>query len=293
MLTRRIPGPQAVARRALALALFAVPCACGTDALAQQRERASASALWDGRSAIEGNPDDRIAIQETELSTSHPVLRRTNLTALAVVRWTRYAFDVDAKDFDDLTTHSVRLPLRLTYRGLPEWTLIASVTPGLSTDFDGVTTDDLVVGALFLANRRWSESLTLSAGAGYSQAFGASRGFPALGATWEPREDVRIELIFPRPRILYTAAPSLDLFAVFEPGGDQWNIRDEGRTRDLALEEYRAGLGLEWRHGSRLALVALAGAALQRQLDLREDGTRVFRRDIDDTWFLRAGLVFR
>lgn len=273
--------------------LVASACLWPSAARAQQRDRASASVLWDGRAALEGSPGDRIAIQETELSTAYPVLRRTNLTVLAGVRWTRYAFDVDAADFDDLTTHSVRLPLRLNYRGLPGWTLLASATPGLSTDFDGVNSDDLVMGALFLANRPLSPSLTLSAGAGYSQAFGTSRGFPALGATWQPREDFRVELIFPRPRVLYTAAPSLDLFAVFEPGGDQWNIRDQGRSRDLALEEYRAGVGFEWRRGSRLALVALAGAALERQLDLRDDGTRVFRRDIDDTWFLRAGLVFR
>lgn len=263
-----------------------------TLAHAQSRERGSASFVLDSESDLEGAAGDSIAIRESEFSTGVPVSRGPRHSFSVGLRWTRYAFEVESADFDDTVVNSVRAPLRFNYRGFTNWVVLASLTPGLSTDFDGVNGDDLVLGAMLLGNYRWSETLTLSAGAGYSQAFGTSRGFPALGLTWQAADILRVELVFPRPRIVVTPTPDLDLFALVEPAGDKWNIRDEGRSRDLALEEYRCGLGFEWRFHPNLAWVTMAGGTVNRQLDLRDGDERIFRKDIDDGWFVRTGLRF-
>lgn len=275
------------------LLTFLLICAAAGPAPAQQRERGSASMVVEGDAGMEGAAGDSVAIRESELTTGVPVSRSPHHTLMAGLRWTRYVFEVDSADLDDTTTHSVRLPLRLNYRGLTNWVVLASLTPGLSTDFDGVNSEDLVLGALLLGNYRWSESLTLSAGGGYSQAFGTSRGFPAFGLTWQAHEALRLEIGYPRPRIVYSPRPAFDVFALIEPAGEKWNIRADGEARDLAREEFRSGLGFEWRIHPNLAWVTMAGSAFNRQLDLRDGRERVFRKDIDDTWFVRTGLSFR
>lgn len=268
-------------------------CSAAAEAPAQQRERGSASIVLDGDADLEGEAGDSVSIRESELSTGVPVSRGPHHSLVAGLRWTRYVFEVDSADLDDTTTHSVRLPLRFNYRGFSNWVVLASLTPGLSTDFKGVNSEDVVLGGLLLGNYRWSESLTLSAGGGYSQAFGTSRGFPAFGLTWQACDALRLEIGYPRPRIVYTPRPDLDIYALIEPAGEKWNIRADGQARDLAREEYRSGLGFEWRIHPNLAWVTMAGAAFNRQLDLRDGRERVFRKDIDDTWFVRTGLSFR
>lgn len=260
-------------------------------ASAQSRDRSAAWALMDADADVEGGGS--VAIRETELSTAYPVWRDTERTVTLGLRWTRHAFDFERSDFGDLTAHAIRVPMRLHYRGYSNWTLMAAFTPGLGTDLERLTKEDVTLGVLLLGHYRWSERLTLTAGAVYNQAFGESRAFPAAGLTWQVADALRVEATFPRPRVVYHAAPRLDVYALFEPSGDQWNLRTGEGDRDLALEQYRAGVGIDWGFSDRVNLVVAAGSVFGRNLEWELDGDTLDRRDLDSAWFVRAGLSFR
>jgi hypothetical protein len=70
----------------------------------------------------------------------------------------------------------------------------------------------------------------------------------------------QVDLIFPRPRVTYQASEKARYHIGLEPGGDEWNVELPEGSRDLALEEYRAGGGAEWRLTRHVGLLAQAGA---------------------------------
>ncbi len=144
-----------------------------------------------------------------------------------------------------------------------------------------------------LGSYPWRTNVTAVFGAVYSRSFGHDRLFPALGATWIPSPRWQLDFIFPRPRITYQAGADARYWLGLEPGGDQWNIERQGESRDLALEEYRAGLGAEWMLTRHLGFTAQSGAVFARQLEVREGKRRESEQDVGDTWYARIGLLYR
>ena len=130
-------------------------------------------------------------------------------------------------------------------------------------------------------------------GLAYSRSFGRDRLFPALGATWIPAPRWQLDLVFPRPRVVYQASERSKYYVGVEPGGDEWNIELPEGSRDLALSEFRGGAGAEWMLTSHLGLVAQGGAVFARDIEVRNGRKKDYEVDLGDTWFARIGLLYR
>ncbi|HMP75616.1 MAG TPA: DUF6268 family outer membrane beta-barrel protein [Kiritimatiellia bacterium] len=268
--------------------LFSVFLFSVFSAQAQPRDRGSFSYLYEGTADIDSG--GHLALRELEFRTGYPVWREPHRIISLGLRATRYDFLTSDAVLEDFTTHSLRLPVTAVWPRGGSWSWMAMVAPALRSDFESLSTDDLGLSAMLLATYPWRPDLRLSVGAVYGQDFGRTRLFPALGATWTPSPELSVDLTFPRPRAAYKVSPVLTLTIGIEPGGDQWNIQLDGDSRDLALKEYRAGLGAEWQFARQLALVFQAGHVFGRELELRNERRKISETDIDDTWYARVGL---
>lgn len=262
-----------------------------TAAAQPPRERSALIYTYEGGASIEGG--GRLVLRETELRTGYPLVRSEEFVGTIGLRWTRYDFLASGEGLEDFTAHSLRLPLRGVWPRKENWTWMAMVAPAIRSDLESVTSDDFGLSAMALGTYPWRTNWRVSAGAVYSQDFGRSRVFPAVGATWLPSDAWTIDLLFPRPRVAYRVNESLALGVGMEPGGDQWNVDLDGVVRDVALKEYRVGAGFEWAPVRNLAIQGQFGAVIGRELDLRGGGLPRDERDLGDTWYARLGLVFR
>lgn len=255
------------------------------------RERSAFAHIYEGSASVDGG--GRLALRETELRTGYPVIRTEEFIGTLGLRWTRYDFIASGEELEDFTAHSLRLPLRGVWPRKAGWTWMAMVAPAVRSDLESISSDDLGVSALAIGTYPWRTNWRVSAGAVYSQDFGRSRVFPAVGAIWTPSEAWTIDLNFPRPRVAYRVNESLVIGLGLEPGGDQWNVEIDGTVRDVALKEYRVGAGFEWAPVRNLAIQGQAGAVVGRELDLRGGGLPRDERELGETWYARLGLVFR
>lgn len=271
------------------VALFT--CIAVFDATAQSgRERSAFSFTHEGSAKL--SRGGNVELNELELRTGYPVYRSDGLRVIAGLRWTRYDFGVDGPELEDFVAHSVRFPIRASGDWREPWSWMGMVAPAVRSDLENLSSDDLGISAMVLAMRPLGERWRLTLGAVYSQDFGRSRLFPAIGALWT-NQTWSVDLQFPRPRATYRVTDSFVVGAGMEPGGDQWNVEVKGTERDVALKEYRAGVGFEWTPVRNLAIQGQTGYVFGRELDARGGGLPRLERDIDETWYARIALVFR
>lgn len=272
----------------LLLLMFAAGAA---RASAQPRDIAAISILQEDTSDLERGGNVRLL--ETEIRLGYPLWRNESSSSTLGVRWTRYDFDMDASARQDFTAHSIRLPLRISWRSPNDWRWISTLTPGLYSDLERIAADDIGLSALLIGSYPWRSNWTVALGAVYGREFGRSRAYPALGVTWTPDAHWTIEWTFPRPRVSYRMSDRLLWTALLEPGGDSWSIAQADQRRNIALSEFRFGTGFEWQFARRIALLAQVGTVFNRELEIREGRRLESEESIDTSWYARIGLSLR
>ena len=199
--------------------------------------------------------------------------------------------------FDNETLHRLDVSLSLIYRPHESpWTAFLSAGPALAGDGSDVNADDLFFSAIAGIGYRFSDRLTLLAGAYYSQDFGESRLLPGPGFIWTPSEQWSLSLIPPRLRIAY--APSKDWRVAVEafPNGGRWSVRTlDGQDAFLDRGGARAGLRVERRIvGENGWLHIGAGWIFSRDLSLESaTGRSLFASDADGGAYFASGFAWR
>ncbi len=108
---------------------------------------------------------------------------------------------------------------------------------------------------------------------------------PVAGLIWAPNPDVRLELVFPRPRAVYRLTDRDRLYLAGELGGGTWAIERAAVGNDLATyRDLRVCIGVEHveKNGQRSAFEI--GYLFDRRLefssgvgDMRLDDAAVLR----------------
>lgn len=258
---------------------------------AQSRDRGNLSLLYEPGASVEGG--GHLTLTESRLSTGLPPFRWDGNMLNVGFEWTHYDFRTENTRLADFDTHSAGLSMRWGFGDKKGWSGSVIFNPSLRSDFETVTADDLGVAGLALGSYPLRTNLTTVAGLVYSRSFGRDRLFPALGATWKPEPRWQIDIVFPRPRVTYQASETARYYAGLEPGGDEWNVELPEGSRDLSLEEYRAGGGAEWMLTRHVGALAQVGAVFGRELEVRDGRDKQYDWDIGDTWFARIGLLYR
>ncbi|OHB84951.1 MAG: hypothetical protein A2V98_12195 [Planctomycetes bacterium RBG_16_64_12] len=182
-------------------------------------------------------------------------------------------------------------------RFTPQFGIDFSVTPGVFSDFQQGTDEAFRTPAHIAGQFEWTPAAKFIFGAAYLDRDDVNV-LPIGGLVWTPREDLKLELVSPRPRIahrVFWRGASTDevqdwVYVAGEFGGGTWAIRRAAGADDvLTYRDFRLLLGLE-----RKAL---------GNLDARLEVGYVFSREIQyassipdirpsDTVMLRAGLTY-
>jgi hypothetical protein len=114
---------------------------------------------------------------------------------------------------------------------------------------------------------------------------------------YEPNDDVKYELVFPRPRVAWrlpnSPVPGRDEFWFYvlgEFGNSIWAFEEVDGTPDmLASRDWRAIIGLERKIIGGLSHRVELGYVFNREIKLASNGNEI---EIDDSVLLRVGLVY-
>ncbi len=204
--------------------------------------------------------------------------------------WTRLEFSGTSSA--DLDLYTLAIPLDLLYTG-EDWSFYGNVTPELVSDFEELGSRDARALLHAAALYAWTTAVDVVLGAAYDRIFGKDQLYPLCGVIWRIGESWRVDAVFPEPRVIWAPTERFLLFADMRPAGDVWNVEEEGYGEyDLKLEGYRIGLGCELGLMEHVWLHVAAGASLDRSYEVHVEGESV-EYEADDTFFARAGLVFR
>jgi opacity protein-like surface antigen len=193
--------------------------------------------------------------------------------------------------------HTLRLLGGLGYHLNDQWSIAASLGPALYRLSD-VDTGTLGLGGMIHALWRLRPDLTLAFGVGFNPDLDVPV-LPAAGVRWNIRTNLTLNLMFPRPVLIYRAAPKLSLFAgadikfaVFRAAADQGNEIGQPRYNN-ALGTYRdfhLGAGVEYQMVRGLSLSVEGGYSVGREIDYHRIGQTV---TFDPAPYAQAGLKYR
>lgn len=173
------------------------------------------------------------------------------------------------------------------------WSSDFAVSPSLYTDYDNLSSDAVrITGraiALYTASPEWQ------------WAFGAMyldrediKALPAVGAIWTPNDDWKVEVLFPRPRIMrrmsYTDDMTRWAYLGGEFGGNTYGIERPGAVRDVVTySALRMYVGYEVKRTKGFSPRVELGWTFNRSLTYRSG---VGDMDLPATAMLRIGGNF-
>jgi opacity protein-like surface antigen len=193
--------------------------------------------------------------------------------------------------------HTLRLLAGLGYHINDQWSIAGSLGPAIYRLTD-VDTGTLGLGGMIHALWRLRPDLTLAFGLGINPDMDVPV-LPAAGVRWNIRTNLTLNLMFPRPVLIYRVAPKLNLFAgadmkfaVFRTAKDLGNEIGQPRY-DNALgtyHDFHLGAGVEYGILPGLSLSVEGGYSVGRELDYqRIDQTVKF----DPAPYAQAGIKYR
>ena len=173
----------------------------------------------------------------------------------------------------------------LDYRAGENWLLSAAVTPGFWTDLKALP--GFRLPARVLAAYRVHEGLYFGGGVIYTANYYHNL-LPTIGLLWDVSDRLRLELVAPRGRVVYTLHDDLQFYAAVEGGGDTYLIRSYGENVKLQYRDYRFLVGAEFAAFRRASFLLEAGYAFNRRIRIENQDDR----NLDPGLFARFGARF-
>lgn len=197
--------------------------------------------------------------------------------------------DLPGQAYAGLVEFSLARPPSMT----TPWGYELAAAPGYYSDFENTSSDAIRItgrGVLYLA-----QSVALQWVLGVTYLDREDIDFlPIAGFIYSPHDDLRLELVFPKPRIAQRIRqmPGSEqwVYLAGEFGGGEWAIeRSNGREDIATIRDLRISLGLETKHAHDGSLFVEVGLVFDRELEYKS-GIGDF--DPDATAMLRMGMVF-
>jgi hypothetical protein len=171
--------------------------------------------------------------------------------------------------------YDVYLDLSWRFLERDTWGLAGGLTPGFYGDLERMDGKTFQVTGWILGDWLLSERWSVAGGVAYVRQL-QSTVLPVGGAIWRPNESMRIDLLFPRPRLAVRVIqdPAREVWAYFSGifGGGAWAV-DDGLGKNALIEysDLRLVLGSEWTTAAGRVVTLEIGYVFGR--DLSVDGT--------------------
>lgn len=166
------------------------------------------------------------------------------------------------------------------------------VTPGIYSDFVDLDGNAFQLTGWGLANRRFGPHWNLVGGVAVIRQL-KSKLLPMGGVIWTPSEDMRMELMIPRPRIArriwQQESGELWCYAAGQFGGGSWSVADTPTENVLvSSSDLRLILGIETINTEGYELTLELGYVFARDISVND--TTVLNPD--STFLLQASFAF-
>jgi len=185
--------------------------------------------------------------------------------------------------------HALFVETGATYRFNDRSFATVRLSPGFYSDFKDIGDDDLRMPVLALGGYTFDNGVSLIGGFIYRFGYQAGQYIPALGISYQPNQDWKIDLIAPRPALTYFASKRLQLFVAGDFSSDEYELKDRSLgAKALKYSDYKAMGGCNYLPLPDLKLSTSVGYAFERRFAFY-DGNRSDMR-IDDVPFFRVSL---
>jgi hypothetical protein len=189
--------------------------------------------------------------------------------------------------------HGAYLEVRWLKKLTDAWGMDLSVMPGVYSDFEQDTGEGFRIPARALVSVDSSPALKWVAGVVYLDRNDISF-LPAGGLIWTPHDDVRYDLVFPKPKIAWRFRNMGDVedwcYLAGEFGGGAWSVERTDGSADILYErDYRFLVGVERKHFGWFHSRIETGFVFGRAFEYDSDGSEI---ELDPTILLRAALRY-
>ena len=173
------------------------------------------------------------------------------------------------------------------------WLVQVAIVPGIYTDGDNTSSDALRVQGRIMGFYTMNSGKKLVLGIVYLDREDVPV-LPTFGVVMTPRDDLRYELTFPKPRLSWRQYAEADweqwVYATGELGGGSWAVQRTTGLDDIATyRDLRFVLGLERKHTNSRSWYVEAGYVFARELEF---DSNVGEDSFDETAFIRIGGAF-
>jgi hypothetical protein len=172
------------------------------------------------------------------------------------------------------------------------------VRVGVYSDFDHVSSDSIRIMGRGLLVMALTPKMQLAGGVVYFDRL-KTQILPAGGVIWVPNEDVRFEILFPRPKLSkrLTTLGTTQVWGYLggEYGGGSWTVQlDNGMgfaaSDRIDLNDIRITAGLEWRCYTGTRVWFETGYVFNREIIYKTNSQLNFNPD--NTFMIRGGVAF-
>jgi hypothetical protein len=176
------------------------------------------------------------------------------------------------------TLHTLETQLSLFWR--PEqspWWGLGFVTPGIGTDFQGLSLDDFEVSSLGLLGYRFTNSFSLAGG--FFAQYGAEEGMivPALGFIWKPDPFI-VQVTPPFVVLGWRATERVTLSLSAYPSGGSWDVENPNVNR-VELNGWQTAASVNYQATDRFSVSLRAGLNVGGELELRDENNHVLANE--------------
>lgn len=191
------------------------------------------------------------------------------------------------------TLYDVYVQFRWLGKCSDYWGYDVVFTPGVYTDFQTDSDDAWRYTGRAVATYDWAPWMQLVFGVGYFDREDV-KALPIGGVIYTPCDDVRWEMIFPRPRYARRYYRSCDCeswwYLAGEFGGGSWAIERTGGVDDVVtLSDYRFLIGNETKLNGGASRLFEFGYVFGREIQFRGPPPTV---ELDSSFILRGAITF-
>jgi hypothetical protein len=209
-----------------------------------------------------------------------------NLFPIVSLRYRHYSLDRDALTPLPDNLQSLSAAFTVFSKLDADWSLLASVSPGVHNAGSSFSSKGFGVGVIAIASRKFSPDFGAGFGFVYdSLSKGTGRIIPVATFNWTPAPAWRVTLGFPRTGVIYTFSPEIDFEFTAEADFGSFYVTDDplraglnkpalNRTR-LEYQAVRVGPAIAWRASPTFSARASVGAVPVLNADYHQRNYRV------------------
>lgn len=191
---------------------------------------------------------------------------------------TALGYNLTGLNFDPGETYELHtLEVQLGYfwnSPSSNWWGLGFVTPGLGTDFNGISTDDFQISALGLLGYEFTKTFTVAGGVFGSYANEDGRLLPALGFIWQPG-NWTLQATPPFIVLGYKISDPVTVALSLYPSGGSWDLDRNDGANTLVLSGWQSAASVIWKATEKLTLSLRAGINFGGEFEVRDSRERV------------------